>query len=179
MLSLKEEYQKNIIPKLLEKFKYSNKLEVPKMVKVVVNVGIGKFRQDEKMIETVKNTLTSITGQKPAFRVSNKAISGFKLRAGDKVGLMVTLRNNMMYDFVSKLTRIALPRVRDFRGLKESALDKQNNLNIGFKEFSVFPEIKLEKIDKIHSLQVNISTSAQNRDEAKELFLLLGFIFQK
>ncbi len=179
MLSLKEEYQKNIIPKLLDKFHFKNKMEVPKVTKIVINVGIGKFRKDEKMLETVQNTLTAISGQKPAFRVSNKAISGFKLRTGDKVGMMVTLRGNMMYDFLSKLTRIALPRVRDFRGLKESALDKQNNLNIGFKEFSVFPEIKLEKVDKIHSLQINISSTAKTRDEGRELFQLLGFIFEK
>lgn len=179
MLRLKDLYQKEIIPKMKEKFGFKNDLRVPRFVKAIVHVGVGRSKEDPKLFGIVENTLKTITGQKPSVRVARKAISGFKIKKGDKIGLMVTLRNQRMYDFIEKLIRIVLPRIRDFRGLEAKAIDKQSNLNIGIKEQVVFPEIKPDQIEKMHGLQVTLVTTAERQEEAKELFKLAGFIFKE
>lgn len=177
MLRLKEFYQKEITAKMKEKFGYKNIFEAPRINKVVINVGIGKLKDDAKAKEVVISTIKAISGQKPAIKIAKKAISGFKLRQNDPVGVMVTLRGNRMYDFLEKLTRIVLPRTRDFRGLKLSSIDKQGNLNIGIKEQVIFAEVKSENLEKVHSLQVCISTTAKSGEEAMEFYKLLGFVF--
>lgn len=179
MLSLKEQYKKEILPELKKKFNIKNDLRAPRFIKVVVNIGIGKTKEDPKLATEALKTLTVITGQKPSTRLAKKAISGFKLRQGDKVGLMVTLRGPRMYDFLEKLIRIVLPRIRDFRGLKKTSIDNQNNLNIGIKEQVVFGEIKPEKIEKMHGLQITVVTTAQSKAEAQEFLELAGFKFEK
>ena len=158
---------------------YTNNLAVPKITKVVLNIGVGRTKDDPKSIEVAENTLKRITGQKAVSTKAKKSISAFKVREGMIVGLKVTLRGNRMYDFLTKLVAIALPRVRDFRGLDAKNVDKQGNLNIGFREHMVFPEIKSDEIEKIHGLEVAITSTASNREEGLELLTLLGFPFKK
>ena len=161
------------------KFGYDNNMAVPKITKVVLNVGIGKAKDDPKIAELVENTLKRISGQKPIYTLSKKSISAFKVREGMKVGLKVTLRGARMWDFLTKLVTIALPRVRDFRGLDPKSVDGHGNLNIGFKEHMVFPEIKSDEVEKIHGLEIAVSNSAANQEEGLELFKFLGFPFKK
>ena len=175
MLSLREKYKKEVIPAMRERFGYKNDLAVPKIEKVVVNVGIGKFLKDEKAQETIINDLAKITGQKPIYTLARKAISGFKIRKGMKVGLKVTLRKKRMYDFLERLIHVAIPRIRDFRGIPEKSIDKEGNLSIGIKEHIIFPEIAHEDVKLIFGFEVTIITSAKTREEAVELFKLLGF----
>lgn len=179
MQRLKELYNQEIAPKIMQKFGFKNIMRVPKFKKAVVHCGIGKAREDKKLIEEARQTLTLITGQKPSARIAKKAISGFKLRQNDVVGLQVTLRGERMYDFLEKLIRMVLPRIKDFRGLAESTVDQQGNLNIGIKEQVVFVEIKPEGIEKMHGLQITVVTNTDNREEAKELFALSGIKFSK
>jgi len=158
-----------------ERFGYKNDLAVPKIEKVVVNAGIGKFLKDEKAQETIINDLAKITGQKPVYTLARKAISGFKIRKGMKVGLKVTLRKKRMYDFLDRLIHVAIPRIRDFRGIPEKSIDKEGNLSIGIKEHIIFPEIAHEDVKLIFGFEVTIVTNAKTREEAIELFKLLGF----
>jgi len=178
-MNLKEKYQKEAIKGMKDKFGYQNDLAVPKILKVNLNIGIGRTKDDAKASEVAENTLVRITGQKPVFTKARKSISAFKVREGMTVGLMVTLRGQKMWDFLTKLVGISLPRVRDFRGLNQTSVDKQGNLNIGFKEHIVFPEIRPDEVEKIHGLEVAITTSANNNKEGLELFKLLGFPFKK
>lgn len=179
MISLKEKYQKEAIPALKDKFGFKNILAVPKITKVVVNVGVGPGIHDARYNEVVENTLTRITGQKPVKTLAKKSISNFKIREGLVVGMMVTLRGSKMFDFMEKLIHVTMPRVRDFRGIPESAVDQNGNMNLGFKEHIVFPEIKSDEVEKIHGLQVTIVTTANNKEEGLELFKQLGFPFSK
>lgn len=178
-INLKEKYQKEIIPKLKEKFGYKNSLAVPRLEKVVLNVGLGEGLKDKKIIDIVENSLTHITGQKPVKTKAKKSISSFKIREGMVIGMKVTLRKTRMYDFIDKLVNVSLARVRDFRGLSSDAVDKQGNLTIGFKEHIVFPEIRPEEIEKVHGLEVTITTRAKDKEEGLELLTLLGFPFKK
>lgn len=178
MSRLKEKYQKEVIPALKEILDYKNSLAVPKLEKVVINVGTGQGLKDAKFNEVVANTLQRITGQRPVKTMAKKSISSFKVREGMVVGLMVTLRGKRMYDFVDKLINITLPRVRDFRGLEIKSVDGQGNLNIGFKEHLAFPEIKADEVEKIHGLEVAVITTAKTKKEGLELFKLLGFPFR-
>lgn len=178
-MRLQEKYKKEVISEMKKKFNFKNDLAVPKIEKVVVNIGINASNKDEKVRTTAENTLAKITGQKPVVRLAKKSISAFKIRKGMPVGMSVTLRKKRMYDFVDKLINVALPRVRDFRGLDPKGLDGKGNLNIGFKEHIVFPEIKTDEVDIIHGLEVAIVTSAKDNDQAKELFALIGFPFKK
>ena len=146
MIKLKEKYNKEIIPALKEEFGYKNNLAVPKLEKATLNVGISVAKSDDKYLKLIEKTLTRITGQKPIFTKAKKAISAFKTREGNIVGAKVTLRGNRMYDFVDKLINISLPRVRDFRGISKKAIDKQGNLNIGFKEHIAFAEIDMSEV---------------------------------
>src|SRR3989344_6813372 len=179
MMNLKEKYQKVVIPALKEKFGYKNNLAIPRIDKVVVNVGTGQGLKDAKFNEVVAATLERITGQRPIRVAAKKSISNFKIRAGLVVGMMVTLRGKRMYDFVEKLINITLPRIRDFRGLETKMVDPNGNLNIGFREHIAFPEIRSDEVEKIHGLQVSVVTDAKSHDIGLELFKLLGFPFRQ
>lgn len=176
---LAEKYQKEVVPALREKFNYGNKLAVPKVLKITVNAGINIRVADNTYQETVENTIIRITGQKPVKTKAKKAISAFKVKEGMVVGMKATLRGQKMYDFLDKLISIALPRIRDFRGLPTKNVDQQGNLSIGIKEHNVFPEIKSDEIEKIHGLEITITTNANNREKGLELLRLMGLPFQK
>jgi large subunit ribosomal protein L5 len=174
-----QNYQKNIVPQLKQKFGYTNNLAVPHLVKVTVNVGVGRLSKDKAYIDTVVAGVTAITGQKPMLALAKKSISAFKVREGDIVGVVTVLRGQRMYDFVEKLVRITLPRVRDFRGLEEGSVDASGNLTIGFKEQSAFAEIAMDQMEKTHGLAVVIGTTAGRHDAGLELFKAMGFPFKK
>ncbi|MBU2564267.1 50S ribosomal protein L5 [Patescibacteria group bacterium] len=176
MNNLKKKYIEEVVPKMKEKFGYTNILSVPKIKKTVVNIGINvDISKDKNILEDIAKNLALITGQKPAPRQAKKAIAGFKIRQGMTLGLKVTLRGYRMYDFLSRLVNIVLPRTRDFRGLNLSCVDQSGNLNIGIKECIIFPEISQEKIKKNFGLEVSIVTDSKSKEESLELFNLLGF----
>ncbi len=179
MTRLRKKYKKEVIPKMKEIFGYENDLAVPKIEKVVINVGAGKTLDDPKFLEKATESLTLITGQKPLVTKARAAISGFKLKKGMAIGLKVTLRGKRMEEFVDKLINVALPRVRDFKGLSVKGFDSQGNYTIGFKEQTAFPEIRGEKADFIHGLEVSIITTTKSKKEAQKLLELLGFPFKK
>ena len=178
-MRLQDLYKKKIVPAMKEKFGYKNDLAVPKLDKVVVNVGFGRFSKDKAYIDNVINSLNRITGQKPVLTKAKKSIAGFKVREGQTVGAIVTLRGKRMYDFVEKLVHVSFPRVRDFRGISEKGVDRQGNLTVGFREHLAFPEIKADEVDKIHGLEVCISTTAKDKEKGLELLKLMGFPFKK
>lgn len=178
-MRLKEKYQKEIAPKMREKFSYSNMFLVPKIEKIVLNVGFGRHNKEKEYINNIEKTLIRISGQKPVLTKAKKSIASFKVREGMVIGAMVTLRGQRMYDFLDKLINISFPRVRDFRGISENSVDKQGNLSVGFKENTSFPEIKIDDINNIHGLEVVIHSTAKNKEEGIELFKLLGFPFKK
>lgn len=178
-MNLKERYHKEVVKKMQGQFGYANILATPKIVKVVLNVGIGKSKDDPKATETAVSTLKRISGQTPIYTISKKSISAFKVREGMPVGLKVTLRGQRMWDFLDKLVKITLPRVRDFRGLAPEMIDATGNLNLGFREHMVFPEIKSDEVEKIHGLELAIATTAKNPAEALALFKNLGFPFKE
>ena len=174
MSHLKDYYKKEVVPVMMETFKYKNTMEVPKLEKIVLNMGLGEAINDIKILDSAVEELKVISGQKPIIRRAKKSIAAFKLREGMPVGCMVTLRRNRMYDFYNKLVNIALPRVRDFRGLSGKAMDGHGNYSIGIKEQLIFPEIDYDKINKIKGLNITIVTSAKTDEEGKELIKLLG-----
>ena len=173
MANLKEKYGKEVVPLMMEKFGYKNRFAVPKVEKVVINTGIGKFREEKKALEGIENDLKLITGQKPIYTKARQAISGFKIRKGLEIGLVVTLRGKRMYDFLERFINLALPRARDFRGIERKSFSGRS-LNIGIKEQIVFPEISHENIQYIFGLEVSIVTTAKNKEEGLELLKLLG-----
>lgn len=175
---LKEKYSKEVVEKMKADFGYTNNLAVPKILKVTINIGIGKSKEDPKAAETAENTIIRISGQKPIYTLAKQSISAFKVRSGMKVGLKVTLRGKRMWDFLEKLVNISLPRVRDFRGLSPNCVDKQGNLNIGLKEHLIFPEIQSDEVEKIHGLEVAITTSCGNYEKGFKLFKYIGFPFK-
>ena len=175
---LKIKYREEIIAKMKESFGYTNNLEVPKLEKIVVNIGLSKGLQDPKFLDVAEGTLKKITGQKPVKTLAKKSISNFKIRQGMPVGMVVTLRGTMMYDFLDKFINITLPRVRDFRGISPKFLDKDGNISIGFKESISFPEVKSEEIEKNHGLQITIKTTAKNKEKGLALLKFFGFPFQ-
>ncbi len=177
-MNLKEYYLKKVVPELSKQFGYKNQMQVPKIEKAVLNVGLSKGLKDATFIDTVESTLSRITGQKPVKTKAKKSISNFKIRQGMVIGSKVTLRGQRMYDFVEKLVKVTLPRVRDFRGLDWKILDRNGNLNLGIKEHISFPEIRSDEIEKLHGLEVSIITNAASREEAKALFAGLGFPFK-
>ncbi|MBW2175449.1 MAG: 50S ribosomal protein L5 [Deltaproteobacteria bacterium] len=178
MSQLKSYYEKEVVPKLLETFKYSNMMQVPKLKKVVLNMGMGEAIHNIKLLDAAVEELTIISGQKPIITRAKKSIAAFKLREGMPIGCMVTLRNDRMYDFFNKLVNVALPRVRDFRGISGTALDGNGNYSLGIKEHIIFPEIDYDKIDRIKGMNISIVTSAMNDAEGKELLKLLGMPFK-
>jgi large subunit ribosomal protein L5 len=175
---LREQYDKKIVPALMERFGYKNRMAVPKLKLVSVNVGMStNLLKDPKIPETVETTLTRITGQKPVKTLAKKSIASFKVRQGQNIGMKVTLRGARMWHFLEKLIHVTLPRVRDFRGISPKLVDKQGNLSMGFKEYIAFPEIRPDEIEKLHGVQVTVSSTAKNREEGLELFRLMGFPF--
>ena len=175
---LREQYQKEIIPAMMKKFNYKSVMEVPKLDKIVLNIGLGDTKENPKELENAVSDLSIITGQKPIITKSKKAIAGFKLRAGIPIGCKVTLRQGKMYDFAYKLFNVALPRVRDFRGLETNSFDGRGNYSMGIKEQLIFPEIEYDKIDKIRGMDIIFVTTAKTDEEAKELLTLLGMPFK-
>jgi large subunit ribosomal protein L5 len=177
MSQLKEFYSKEVIPKLMETFKYKNIMEVPRLDKVVLNMGLGEAIQNIKMLDSASAELQIIAGQHPVITKAKKSIAAFKLREGMPIGCMVTLRRTRMYDFFYKLVNIALPRVRDFRGISGKAFDGRGNYSLGIKEQIIFPEIDYDKIDRVKGLNISVVTSAKTDKEGKELLRLLGMPF--
>lgn len=175
---LKEQYQKEIIPAMMKKFNYKSVMEVPKLEKIVINIGLGDIKDNPKSLENAVNDLTIITGQKPIITKAKKAIAAFKIREGVNMGCKVTLRSGKMYDFAYKLFNVALPRVRDFRGVSANSFDGRGNYSMGIKEQLIFPEIEYDKIDKIRGMDIIFVTTARTDEEAKELLSLLGMPFQ-
>ncbi|MBT3312826.1 MAG: 50S ribosomal protein L5 [Desulfobacterales bacterium] len=179
MSDIKEFYNKEIVPELIETFKYSNIMEVPKIEKIVLNMGLGEAINNIKIIDSAAEELKLISGQKPVVRRAKKSIAAFKLREGMPVGCMVTLRRKRMFDFFNKLVNIALPRVRDFKGISGNSLDGHGNYSLGVKEQIIFPEIDYDKIDKVKGLNITIVTTAKTDEEGKELLRLFGMPFRK
>jgi len=175
--SIREHYKKVVVPALQKEFGFTNLLSVPRITKVVLNIGFNSASKEARLQEVALRTLERITGQKPVITRARKSISNFKIREGMPIGSMVTLRGPRMYDFIEKLINIALPRVRDFRGIESTSLDTCGNLSIGFREHIVFPEIRSDEIETIHGLEVAIVTTAKSREVGKRLFELLGFPF--
>lgn len=165
--------------KLRDELKLKNIMEVPKPLKIVVNVGAGEAVSNKNVLEKIQEQLAQITGQKPVITLARKSVSAFKIRKGLPIGVKVTLRGDRMYNFLEKLVKIIVPRLRDFRGITEKSLDAHGNLNIGFIEQTIFPEIEFDKIDKIRGLEVTIVTNAKNRQKGKKLFELMGIPFKK
>ena len=175
---LKEQYQKEVVPALMKKFNYKSVMEVPKLEKIVINVGLGDMKDNPKALDNTINDLKIITGQTPIVTKAKKAIAAFKIREGVNIGCKVTLRKDKMYDFAYKLFNVSLPRVRDFRGLSNNSFDGKGNYSLGIKEQSIFPEIEYEKIDKIRGMDIIFVTTANSDEEAKELLALLGMPFR-
>jgi large subunit ribosomal protein L5 len=178
MSRMKDLYEKEVVPKLIETFKYKNVMEVPKFSKVVLNMGLGEAIQNVKILETATEELKAIAGQHPVITRAKKSIAAFKLREGMPIGCMVTLRQSRMFDFLQKLVNVALPRVRDFRGVSAKAFDGRGNYSLGIKEHIIFPEIDYDKIDAIKGLNVSIVTTARTDEEGKELLRLMGMPFR-
>lgn len=175
MTKIKEKYNNTVVAELTEKLSLKNAMQTPKLEKVVLNVGIGKFLKDGNSVTEIMESVKAITGQKPVMTKSKKSIAGFKIREGLEVGIKVTMRGRRMWDFIERLVSGAIPRIKDFRGIKESSVDSCGNMNLGIKEQLIFPEINPEQVKTTFSFQVNISTNAKNREEGLALFRALGF----
>ena len=176
---LKEKYTNEVVNALMEKFQYKNIMEVPKLEKVVINMGVGEARDNPKLLEAAVKELEIIAGQKPVITKAKKSIANFKLREGMNVGTKVTLRGDRMYHFLDKLMNIALPRVRDFRGVSDTSFDGRGNYALGIKEQLIFPEIEYDKVETIRGLDIIIVTTAKTDEEAKEFLALMGMPFKK
>ena len=178
MEKLREQYEKEVVPALMKKFNYKSIMEVPKLNKIVINIGLGDIKENQKSLENAMNDLSQITGQKPVITKARKSIAAFKLREGVNIGCKVTLRADKMYDFAYKLFNVALPRVRDFRGVSADSFDGRGNYSMGIKEQLIFPEIEYDKVDKIRGMDIIFVTTAKSDEEAKELLKLLGMPFK-
>jgi len=174
---LHEKYLKEVIPAMIEKFGYKNIMEVPKLEKIVINMGVGEAKENQKILEAAVNDLTIIAGQKPVLTRAKKSVANFKLREDMAIGCKVTLRKVNMYEFADKLMSIALPRVRDFRGVSSKAFDGRGNYSLGIKEQLIFPEIEYDKIDKVRGMDIIFVTTAKTDEEARELLRFLGMPF--
>jgi large subunit ribosomal protein L5 len=179
MARLKEKYKSEVVPALQEKFKYKSSMQVPKLEKLVINMGVGEVKDNPKAMDSAVSDLTKITGQKPVVTKAKKSIAAFKLRQGMNIGCKVTLRGDRMYEFVDKLFNLALPRVRDFRGVSKNSFDGRGNFSMGVKEQLIFPEIEYDKVDKIRGMDITFVTTSGNDEEAKELLKLLGMPFSQ
>lgn len=174
---LQEKYLKEVVPAMIEKFGYKNVMEVPKLEKIVINMGVGEAKDNQKILDAAVNDLTIIAGQKPVLTRAKKSVANFKIRENMALGCKVTLRKVKMYEFADKLMTIALPRVRDFRGVSSKAFDGRGNYSLGVKEQLIFPEIEYDKIDKVRGMDIIFVTSANTDEEARELLRFLGMPF--
>lgn len=179
MPRMKDKYQKEVVPSLLKTFNYQNVMQVPRLEKVVVNMGVGQSIQDSKLLDNAVKDMATITGQKPLITKAKKSISNFKLREGMKIGCKVTLRGTMMYEFLDRLFNVTLPRVRDFGGISPNSFDGRGNFAMGLKEQIVFPEIDYDKIDRVRGMDVIIVTTAKTDEEARALLKALGMPFRE
>lgn len=177
MTRLQERYQKEVIPAMIEKFGYKNIMEVPKLEKIVINMGVGEAKENQKVLESAISDLTLIAGQKPILTRAKKSVANFKIRENMPLGCKVTLRKAQMFEFADKLMSIALPRVRDFRGVSTKAFDGRGNYSLGIKEQLIFPEIEYDKIDKVRGMDIIFVTTANTDEEARELLRFLGMPF--
>jgi len=177
MPRLKDRYHEEIVPALMKEFGYRNVMEVPRLQKIVVNVGLGEALQDVKALDAAARDIATITGQKPIITRAKKSIAGFKLREGNPIGVKVTLRGNRMYDFLDRMCNVALPRRRDFRGVSPDSFDGRGNYTLGFREQLVWPEVDYDSIDKIRGMEVTIVTTAKTDEEARRLLQLFGMPF--
>lgn len=179
MARLKETYKKDVAPALMKKFSYKSVMQIPKLEKVIINVGCGEARDNAKMIDSIVSDLSAITGQRPVVCKAKKSVANFKLREGMSIGAKVTLRAENMYEFVDRLFNVALPRVRDFRGINPNSFDGRGNYNMGLREQLIFPEIDYDKIDKVRGMDICFVTTAKTDEEARELLSLMGAPFTK
>jgi large subunit ribosomal protein L5 len=175
MKNIREKYNKKVISEMKDQFGLKKTLEVPRILKVTVNTGIGKYLKDSNQIKEIVDSISAISGQHPVMTKSKKSIAGFKTREGLEIGVAVNMRGKRMWDFLETLVGAAIPRIRDFQGIKETGIDRNGNLNIGIKEHLIFPQILPERVKNIFSLQVNVVTNAKNREKGMALFRLLGF----
>ena len=175
---LRDQYKNEVIPAMMKKFNYKSVMQVPKLDKIVINIGLGDTKENPKSLENAMNDIMQITGQKPVITKARKSIAAFKLREGANVGCKVTLRANKMYDFAYKLFNVALPRVRDFRGVSGNSFDGRGNYSMGIKEQLIFPEIEYDKVDKLRGMDIIFVTTANSDEEAKELLKLMGMPFK-
>ncbi|MBQ6196552.1 MAG: 50S ribosomal protein L5 [Lachnospiraceae bacterium] len=176
---LKEQYLNEIVPAMEKKFGYTNTMQVPKLSKIVVNMGVGEAKDNAKLLESAMKDMEIITGQKPVTTTAKKSIANFKIREGMKIGCKVTLRGDRMYEFLDRLVNLALPRVRDFRGVNPNAFDGRGNYALGIKEQLIFPEIEYDKIDKTRGMDIIVVTTAKTDEEARELLTLFNMPFAK
>jgi large subunit ribosomal protein L5 len=176
---LKERYEKEILPELQRQFSYGNVMQVPRVQKVTVNIGLGEAKENARAVETATADIATITGQKPVVTKAKKAIANFKIREKMAVGVAVTLRGDRMYEFLDRLLNVALPRIRDFHGVAVKAFDGRGNYSLGLREQLIFPEIEYDKVDRIRGMQVNIQTSAKTDEEGRRLLELMGMPFAK
>ncbi|SIN71686.1 LSU ribosomal protein L5P [Sulfurivirga caldicuralii] len=179
MARLKEQYKKEVLPKLMEQFGYKTPMQAPRLTKITLNMGVGEALGDKKVLDNAMADMAAIAGQKPIKTLARKSVAGFKLRAGWPIGCKVTLRGERMYEFLDRLINIALPRVRDFRGVSAKSFDGRGNYNMGIKEQIIFPEIEFEKVDAIRGMDINITTTADTDEEAKALLEAFNFPFKK
>jgi large subunit ribosomal protein L5 len=179
MARLFDQYKSDVIPQMMTEFGYKNVMQVPKLQKIVVNIGLGEAIQNAKAIDAAVSDLSAITGQKPVVTRAKKSIAAFKLRAGMPIGAMVTLRGQRMYEFLDRLTAVTMPRIRDFRGVSPNSFDGRGNYTLGLREQIVFPEIDYDKVDKTRGLEMSIVTTAKNDEEGRRLLALLGVPFAR
>ena len=179
MAVLAETYKEEIMPKLKEKFDYDNIMEIPEVEKISINVGLGDAKEDPKLLDAAVEDIAKITGQQPTVTRAKTSIANFKIREGMPIGVKVTLRGELMYEFLYKLISVSLPRIRDFRGVSPDSFDGRGNYSLGIKEHTVFPEINVDDVNKVHGLEVTIVTSAESDEEAFELLDLMGMPFRK
>jgi large subunit ribosomal protein L5 len=179
MARLKEKYQQEILPALMKEFKYTSVMQAPRVVKVVINVGMGEAIQHAQALDAAQQDIAAISGQHPVITKARKSIASFKLRKGMPIGVMVTLRGKRMYEFLDKLISVALPRIRDFQGLNRKAFDGMGNYTLGLKDQTIFPEISYDKVDKVRGLEICIITTARNDAEGLRLFELMGMPFSR
>ena len=179
MARMKDVYISEIAPALMKKFGYKSVMQIPKLDKIVINVGAGEARENSKAIDAISSDLAAITGQKPMVCKAKKSVANFKLREGMPIGVKVTLRGNRMYEFLDRFFNVGLPRVRDFRGINANSFDGRGNYNMGLKEQLIFPEIEFDKVDKVRGMDICFVTTAQTDEEARELLKLLGAPFEK
>lgn len=179
MMRLKEYYRQTVVPELMKEFRYRNVMQVPRIVKVVLNIGVGEALENAKALDGAVEDLTKIAGQKPVITRAKKAVAAFKLREGRAIGVKVTLRNERMWSFLDRLINVALPRTRDFRGVSGNAFDGRGNYTLGLREQLIFPEIEYDKIDKVRGMEISIVTTAKTDEEGRRLLKLLGMPFRE